>query len=124
MEVINLSSYNYLGFAQSEGPCTDAVVEAINKYGIAAPGLRSEAGTSVILRETEELAAQFVGQEAAMVFGMGFGTNASMIPALVGPGCLILSDELNHSSLVFGSRLSGATIRIFHHNSTLINHFL
>jgi serine palmitoyltransferase len=51
-----------------------------------------------------------------MVISMGFATNSTTIPALVGKGCLVISDELNHSSLVFGTRLSGAAIRIFKHN--------
>lgn len=116
MELINLSSYNYLGFAQKEGPCVDDVIETINKLGVASGGARSEGGNTQIIEETEKFVAQFVGKEASMVFGMGFGTNATMIPALVGPGCLIVSDEFNHSSLVFGSRLSGAMIRVFKHN--------
>lgn len=116
-EVINLSSYNYLGFAQTAGPCIDAVVEAIDKLGVAVGAVRAEGGDMAILRETERLTAQFVGKEAAMVFGMGFGTNSTMIPALVGPGCLIISDELNHTSLIFGSRLSGAPIKVFKHNN-------
>ncbi|POI32576.1 hypothetical protein CIB84_003672, partial [Bambusicola thoracicus] len=66
--------------------------------------------------ELENLVAKFLGVEDAMVFGMGFATNSMNIPALVGKGCLILSDELNHTSLVLGARLSGATIRIFKHN--------
>lgn len=116
-EVINLSSYNYLGFAQTAGPCIDAVVETIDKLGVAVGAVRAEGGDMAILRETERLTAQFVGKEAAMVFGMGFGTNSTMIPALVGPGCLIISDELNHTSLIFGSRLSGAPIKVFKHNN-------
>ncbi|PKU41941.1 serine palmitoyltransferase 3 [Limosa lapponica baueri] len=67
--------------------------------------------------ELEKLVATFLGVEDAMVFGMGFATNSMNIPALVGKGCLILSDELNHTSLVLGARLSGATIRIFKHNN-------
>ncbi|PNJ65119.1 SPTLC2 isoform 5, partial [Pongo abelii] len=67
--------------------------------------------------ELEELVARFLGVEAAMAYGMGFATNSMNIPALVGKGCLILSDELNHASLVLGARLSGATIRIFKHNN-------
>ncbi|KAG8524946.1 Serine palmitoyltransferase 3, partial [Galemys pyrenaicus] len=67
--------------------------------------------------ELENLVAKFLNVEAAMVFGMGFATNSMNIPALVGKGCLILSDELNHASLVLGARLSGATIRIFKHNN-------
>lgn len=60
-----------------------------------------------------------MGVEAAVTFGMGFATNSMNIPALVGKGCLIMSDELNHASLVLGSRLSGATVKVFKHNDTL-----
>jgi len=60
--------------------------------------------------------ARFVGKEASMVFSMGFGTNAGILPALVGKGCLIISDELNHASIRFGARLSGAAIGMFKHN--------
>uniref|UniRef100_A0A4W5NRS6 serine C-palmitoyltransferase n=1 Tax=Hucho hucho TaxID=62062 RepID=A0A4W5NRS6_9TELE len=67
--------------------------------------------------EMEELAAKFLGVESAMAFGMGFATNSMNIPALTGKGCLILSDELNHASLVLGARLSGSTIRVFKHNN-------
>uniref|UniRef100_A0A9W3GPM3 serine C-palmitoyltransferase n=1 Tax=Camelus bactrianus TaxID=9837 RepID=A0A9W3GPM3_CAMBA len=77
----------------------------------------SYAGTLDKHKELEDLVAKFLNVEAAMVFGMGFATNSMNIPALVGKGCLILSDELNHASLVLGARLSGATIRIFKHNN-------
>ena len=56
--------------------------------------------------------SKFLGTEACMTFGMGFATNSMNIPVLVGKGCLILSDELNHASLVLGSRLSGATVKV------------
>ena len=61
--------------------------------------------------------ARFIGKEAAMVFGMGFATNSTNIPTLVDEKCLIVSDELNHSSLILGARLSGAKIKVFKHNS-------
>lgn len=60
--------------------------------------------------------ARFLGKPAAMAFGMGFATNSTNIPTLVGKGDLIVSDELNHSSLVLGARLSGAKIKVFKHN--------
>jgi serine palmitoyltransferase len=66
--------------------------------------------------EVEDLIAKFVGKESAMVFSMGFGTNATIFPALVSKGCLIISDELNHASIRFGARLSGASIGMFKHN--------
>ncbi|KAI9703164.1 MAG: serine palmitoyltransferase component [Candelina mexicana] len=115
-ETLNVSSYNYLGFAQSEGPCADAVEETVKKYGMSLASSRSEAGTSELHLEVEDLTAKFVGKPSAMVFSMGFGTNASTFPALVGKGCLIISDELNHASIRFGARLSGAMIEMFKHN--------
>jgi serine palmitoyltransferase len=67
--------------------------------------------------ELEKTTARFVGTEDAIVFGMGFATNALNLPSLVSPGCLVLSDEKNHASLILGLRLSGATIKVFRHNS-------
>ncbi|KAJ2002709.1 serine palmitoyltransferase component [Coemansia thaxteri] len=116
--VLNLASYNYLGFAQSDGPCADAVEAAMQGSGVAQASVRAEAGRTRLLVETEELVARFVGAEAALLVSMGYATNALNIPALVGRGSLIISDELNHSSLVAGARLSGATIRVFRHNNT------
>ncbi|KAJ2488864.1 serine palmitoyltransferase component [Coemansia sp. RSA 2050] len=116
--VLNLASYNYLGFAQSEGPCADKVEAALLEHGLTQGSTRAEAGRSLLLTETEDMVARFVGCEAALIVSMGYATNALNIPALVGRGCLIISDELNHSSLVSGARLSGATIRVFKHNYT------
>jgi len=69
-----------------------------------------------IHEELEETVARFIGKEAAMVFTMGFGTNASTIPSLCGSGDLLISDALNHTSIVTGARSSGAAIRVFQHN--------
>ncbi|KAI9175806.1 serine palmitoyltransferase component [Blastocladiella emersonii ATCC 22665] len=113
---LNLSSYNYLGFAQAEGPCADAVAAAVQKYGVTWASPRNEAGTADIHTELEATVARFVGTEDALCVSMGFATNSTAIPALASKGCLILSDELNHASLVFGARLSQATIRVFKHN--------
>ena len=115
-ETLNMSSYNYLGFAQSEGPCADAVEETVKKHGMTLASSRGDTGTSDLHLEVEDLVAKFVGKESAMVFSMGFGTNATAFPALVGKGCLIISDELNHASIRFGARLSGAMIEMFRHN--------
>ena len=73
-------------------------------------------GTLDIHVELEELVARFIGKEAAMVFGMGFATNSTNLPTLVDEKCLIVSDELNHSSLILGAKLSGAKVQIFRHN--------
>ena len=115
-ETLNMSSYNYLGFAQSEGPCADFVEENIRRYGMTVNSARADVGTSDLHVEVEELIARFVGKESAMVFSMGFGTNATAFPALIGKGCLVISDELNHASIRFGTRLSGAMIEMFKHN--------
>ncbi|KAI9364483.1 pyridoxal phosphate-dependent transferase [Zopfochytrium polystomum] len=115
-EALNLSSYNYLGFAQNEGPCADAVEATIRKYGISTCSPRMEAGSLDLHYEAERLIAKFLGKEAAIVVSMGFATNSTTIPALAGKGTLIISDELNHSSLVFGVRTSGASVKVFKHN--------
>lgn len=116
-DTLNLSSYNYLGFAQSEGPCADYAEEVIRRDGISMVGSCSDTGTSKLHNQVEEQIARFVGKESAMVFSMGFVTNATIFPALVEKGCLILSDELNHASIRFGARLSGASIQVFSHNN-------
>ncbi|RMZ38147.1 hypothetical protein AFCA_000461 [Aspergillus flavus] len=116
-DTLNLSSYNYLGFAQSEGPCSDFAEETIRRDGISMAGSCSEAGTSKLHLEVENQIARFVGKESAIVYSMGFVTNATIFPALVERGCLILSDELNHASIRFGARLSGAAIQVFAHNN-------
>ncbi|KAK5994539.1 Serine palmitoyltransferase 2 [Cladobotryum mycophilum] len=115
-ETLNMSSYNYLGFAQSEGPCADAVDECVKKYGVTFGSPRAETGTSDLAVEVEREIAAFVGKPDAMVFSMGYVTNASTFPALVSKGCLIISDELNHASIRIGARLSGAIIQSFKHN--------
>uniref|UniRef100_A0AAQ4QB72 serine C-palmitoyltransferase n=1 Tax=Gasterosteus aculeatus aculeatus TaxID=481459 RepID=A0AAQ4QB72_GASAC len=116
-DVINMGSYNYLGFADNTGACADAAVEATEKYGVGVASSRCEMGNLDIQEKLEQLVARFLGLESSMIFGMGFATNSMNIPALTGKGCLILSDELNHASLVLGARLSGSTIRVFKHNN-------
>ncbi|KAL6083437.1 hypothetical protein STEG23_035557, partial [Scotinomys teguina] len=117
--VINMGSYNYLGFARNTGSCQEAAAEVLKQYGAGVCSTRQEIGNLDKHEELEKLVARFLSVEAAMTYGMGFATNSMNIPALVGKGCLILSDELNHASLVLGARLSGATIRIFKHNSVM-----
>jgi serine palmitoyltransferase len=118
-ETLNMSSYNYLGFAQSDGPCADAVEECVKRYGVTYCSPRADSGTSELALEVEREVAEFVGKPAAMVFSMGYVTNASTFPALVSKGCLIISDELNHASIRIGARLSGAVIQSFKHNDTV-----
>uniref|UniRef100_A0AAY4E2C5 Aminotransferase class I/classII large domain-containing protein n=1 Tax=Denticeps clupeoides TaxID=299321 RepID=A0AAY4E2C5_9TELE len=116
-DVINMGSYNYLGFAENTGACAAAAAEATQRYGAGVNSTRREMGNLDKHEELEVLVARFLGVEASMAFGMGFATNSMNIPALTGKGCLILSDELNHASLVLGARLSGSAIRVFKHNN-------
>ena len=115
-ETLNMSSYNYLGFAQSEGPCADFVEEQVKRYGLALASPCGDVGTTDLHVDVENLIARFVGKESAMLFSMGFVTNAAAFPAIIGSGCLVISDELNHASIRFGTRLSGAMITMFKHN--------
>ncbi|XP_044145069.1 serine palmitoyltransferase 3-like [Bufo gargarizans] len=116
-DVINMGSYNYLGFAENNEESLETVKNVLERYGVGVCSTIHELGQMDKLQELEDLVAKFLKVEAAMVFSMGFATNSTNIPALVGKGCLILSDELNHTSLILGARLSGATIRVFQHNN-------
>jgi serine palmitoyltransferase len=119
IKALNMGSYNYLGFAETDGPSAKAAIQSIHDYDVATCSSRQELGTLDCQAKLESLLAEFLGVEASVTFGMGFATNALNIPTLAGKGCLILSDELNHASLVLGSRLSGATIKVFKHNNTI-----
>lgn len=113
---INLGSYNYLGFAENRGPCSEAAIKSIEKYGVTTCSTRHELGNQQYMVELEKLMSEYLNVEDCIAFGMGFATNALNIPTLVGKNDLILSDKLNHVSLILGARLSGATIRTFNHN--------
>lgn len=117
---LNLGSYNYLGFAQNQGPCAEDSINSIRKYGITTCSSRRELGTNALHIELEDLTAKFLGVEDAIVFGMGFATNALNLPSLLSPGCLVISDEKNHASIILGLRLSGATVKVYRHNN--VNH--
>uniref|UniRef100_A0A914XF82 Aminotransferase class I/classII domain-containing protein n=2 Tax=Plectus sambesii TaxID=2011161 RepID=A0A914XF82_9BILA len=116
-EVLNMGSYNYLGFSSNSGPCADAAAKAITADGLATCATRHEFGMTKIQHNLEKYVAEYLGTESALCFPMGFGTNSMNIPCLVEKGCLILSDELNHASLVLGCRMSGASIKVFKHNN-------
>lgn len=116
IDCLNLSSYNYLGFAQSVGQCTDAAEEAIEHFGVVAGGPRNAGGTSDSHIVSEQVVADFVGKQAAVIYSQGYGTNAVIFSSLVDKHCLVISDELNHASIRVGVRMSGAVIKIFKHN--------
>lgn len=118
MDCLNLGSYNYLGFADDwQSSCKKEVMETFDQYAVGTCAARLDLGTNTLHRELDEKIAKFVGKEAAFVFNMGYGTNSTTIPALMGKGSLIVSDSLNHTSIVNGARASGAKIRVFKHNN-------
>lgn len=122
---LNLSSYNYLGFAQSAGQCTDVADVAINSYGTTSGAPRIAGGTLDYHLISEKVVADFVGKESALIYSMGYGTNATIFSSLVDKQCLVISDELNHASIRFGVRMSGAFIKIFKHNDMVdLEHLL
>lgn len=114
---LNLSSYNYLAFSQGHGGWADAVAESIRQYGVSSCGTRLGSGSNDLHVFAEALIARFLGTEDALVCSMGFATNSTFIPTLAGKGSLIISDELNHTSMRVGIRQSGAEIRLFEHNN-------
>lgn len=113
---LNLGSYNYLGFAAQDEYCTPRVEDALDRLGWASSSARTDAGTTPRHEELERLVADFLGKEDAITCGMGFATNSAFIPLLAGKGTLVVSDALNHSSIVAGVRGSGAKVKVFDHN--------
>ena len=109
MNCLNLGSYNYLGFADDwKQTCRNDVFKALDNWPISMSSSRMDMGTVALHLQLENTVARFVGKEAAFIFAMGYGTNATVIPTLMGPGSLIISDSLNHTSIVNGSRSSPA----------------
>ncbi|CAA0831771.1 Long chain base biosynthesis protein 2b [Striga hermonthica] len=114
---LNLGSFNYLGFAAKDEYCTPRVAEALGKFSPSTCSTRVDGGTTTLHAEVEECVANFTRKPAAIVFGMGYATNSAIIPVLVGKGGLVISDSLNHRSIVNGARGSGAVVRVFQHNT-------
>jgi len=112
--VLNFCSNNYLGLA-NHPRLVEAARQAIQDYGIGPAAVRTIAGTMGPHLELERRLAAFKGVEAAITFQSGFNANLGTIPALVGKEDVIYSDELNHASIIDGSRLSGATILRYGH---------
>jgi glycine C-acetyltransferase len=113
-EVINLASNNYLGLT-SHKALRKASLEAVKKYGVGAGAVRAIAGTMKLHMELEGQIAKFKNVEACVVFQSGFTANAGTVSAVLGKEDLIISDELNHASIIDGARLSKATIKVFKH---------
>jgi len=112
--VLNFCSNNYLGLA-NHPRLKQAALEAVDAYGVGPAAVRSIAGTMDLHLKLEERLARFKGVEAAITFQSGFNANLGCIPALVGREDAIFSDELNHASIIDGSRLSRAEIHRYAH---------
>ena len=117
--VINLSSNNYLGL-NTHPRLVDAAKQATETFGVGSGAVRTIAGTMQIHLELEEAIARFKQVEASVVFQSGFTANAGTVSSILGKGDLIISDELNHASIIDGCRLSRAEIRVFPHKD--LNH--
>ena len=112
--VLNFCSNNYLGMA-NHPHIVQAARDAMEKYGVGPAAVRSIAGTMDLHVELERRMAAFKGVESAITFQSGFTANLATLPALVGKEDAIISDELNHASIIDGSRLSGAQIIRYKH---------
>ncbi len=113
-EVINLCSNNYLGLA-THPALKAAALQAIATYGVGSGAVRTIAGSMAIHQTLEAELAAFKRTEAALLFQSGFSANAGTVAALLGPDDVVVSDELNHASIIDGCRLSGAQKKIFPH---------
>ena len=113
-KVINLASNNYLGLCDHP-KLREAAIAATEKYGVGSGAVRTIAGTMRIHMELEEKIAAFKGVEACVVFQSGFTANAGTVSSILGKEDFILSDELNHASIIDGARLSRAKIKVFRH---------
>ena len=113
-KVINLASNNYLGLT-THPKLREAALEATRKYGVGSGAVRTIAGTMKIHMELEEKIARFKNVEACVVFQSGFAANAGTVSAVLGKEDFIISDALNHASIIDGARLSKAKILVFRH---------
>ncbi|HZT33108.1 MAG TPA: glycine C-acetyltransferase [Bryobacteraceae bacterium] len=113
-EVINLASNNYLGLT-THPRLREAALEATRRYGVGSGAVRTISGTMSLHMELEERIARFKHVEACVVFQSGFAANAGTVSAILGPEDHIISDELNHASIIDGCRLSKAKIHVFPH---------
>ncbi|HLQ63760.1 MAG TPA: glycine C-acetyltransferase [bacterium] len=113
-EVINLASNNYLGLA-NHTRLKAAARRAIDELGVGSGAVRTIAGNMAIHRELEDELARFKRTEATLLYQSGFTANAGTVAALLGKEDIIVSDELNHASIIDGARLSGAGKKIYPH---------
>src|SRR5271167_2285123 len=115
-DVINLASNNYLGLT-THPKLIEAATEATRKYGAGSGAVRTISGTMDLHMELERRIARFKNVEACVVFQSGFAANAGTVSAVLGPEDHIVSDQLNHASIIDGARLSRAKIYVFPHKN-------
>ena len=113
-KVINLASNNYLGLCDHP-KLREAAIDAAKKFGVGSGAVRTIAGTMKIHMDLEEKIARFKNVEACVVFQSGFTANAGTVSSILGKEDFIISDELNHASIIDGARLSRAKIKVFRH---------
>src|ERR1041385_7496636 len=113
-EVINLASNNYLGLT-THPKLREAALDAVRKFGVGSGPVRTISGTMSLHMQLEERIARFKNVEACVVFQSGFAANAGTVSAILTPDDHIISDELNHASIIDGCRLSKARIHVFPH---------
>src|SRR4051794_7096054 len=113
-QVVNLSSNNYLGLT-THPRLREKALEAVRDLGVGSGSVRSIAGTMDIHMELERRLAAFKKTEAVVVFQSGFAANAGTVAAVLSKEDVVISDELNHASIIDGARLSRATIKVFPH---------
>src|SRR5438445_5928067 len=113
-EVVNLSSNNYLGLT-THPRLRELAIKAIEEHGVGSGSVRTIAGTMAIHMELERRLATFKKTESVVVFQSGFAANAGTVAAVLTKDDVVVSDELNHASIIDGSRLSKATIKVFPH---------
>ena len=116
-DVINLASNNYLGLT-THPKLREAALEATRRYGVGSGAVRTISGTMSLHMQLEERIARFKNVEACVVFQSGFAANAGTVAAVLTPEDHIISDELNHASIIDGCRLSKAKIHVFPHKDT------
>jgi glycine C-acetyltransferase len=112
--VVNLSSNNYLGLT-THPRLREASMRALERFGVGSGSVRTIAGTMEIHMELERRLAEFKNVEAVVVFQSGFTANAGTVSAILTKDDVVISDELNHASIIDGCRLSRATIKVFPH---------
>jgi 8-amino-7-oxononanoate synthase len=113
-DMLLLCSNDYLGLANHPS-LRKAAVRAMERYGFGAGASRLISGTSPMHQALEDRIARFKGTEAALVFNSGYAGNTGIVPAIAGTGDMILSDSLNHASIIDGCRLSKAEVRVYRH---------